>query len=293
MFQRLLICTDLQDGMQRLLEHVPSLAQAGVQKLVFLHCVPIWQEGEIPREDTAAIANAQAKLNAAKCKATGDIEVITEVKSGPVVDNIVQVKETHAIEAIVLGAHTRSLLTEKLFGSTTATISQQANIPLIVLRPELISTYTEAELALRCQNLFRYLLIPIHGTDTSNQLLQQVRQTLEQNPQHTVRETLLLSICEDYGQSRRIPVEYDQDVAQEALVAAQTQMERVGLKITTEFRKGERLAQLFDVAMVYDITAIAITSRKTNALLDWSIPSFGNELLRRSWHPVIFFPINR
>jgi nucleotide-binding universal stress UspA family protein len=290
MFQTVLICTDLQDGMQRLMERVACLGKAGAQKIIFLHCVPIWQEGEIPREDTSAIANARAELNRALHQVPQGLEVVAEVKSGTAVDCIVQMAETYQVDAIFLGAHTRSLLTEKLFGSTTAAISNQLDIPLIILRPELVSTYTEAELALRCENLFRYLLVPVHHSDSSNYLLKRVQHILEQNPNHKVEQCLLLCIFEEYSQNRRIPVEYEIQAAQDTLDQAKVDLEALGLTVKIEIRRGERLAELFNVAMVHDITAIAITSHKTSVLLDWSIPNFGNEVLRRSWHPIIFFP---
>ena len=79
MFQRFLICTDLDDGLQRLVNFVPSLAVGGVQQLTFLHSVPVWEEGGVPRPDTEKIEAARNFLSQAKQAVSDGIQVNLEV----------------------------------------------------------------------------------------------------------------------------------------------------------------------------------------------------------------------
>jgi nucleotide-binding universal stress UspA family protein len=291
MFQRVLICTDLNDGIQRLVQLVPALGDSGIKKVVFLRVVPLWQEGEIPREDTETMEATQRELSLAQAHHREGIEVVCEVKSGSPEDQIVQVAQEHQIDALILGASTRSFLTEKLFGSTTATIAQRMCRPLLTLRPQLISTYTEAELTLRCGHLFDYLLIPFDGSGAALYLVEQIKTIVTQNPHNTLKRCRLLWIQEPGA--RNLTNDYQRQQSQTKLEQAKADLEALQLTVETEVRQGEPLQELLEAAMVHDISAIAVSSRRANALLDWSIPSFGNEVLRRSWHPVLFFPPQR
>lgn len=291
MFQRVLICTDFNDGIQRLTQLVPDLAVSGIRKLVFLNSVPLWEEGEIPREDREAMEISRQQLENAQQTHSSDIEVFCEVRSGEPEGNIIKVAQHHEIDALILGSSTRSFLTEKLFGSTAATLAQRMSRPLLTLRPQLISTYTNAELALRCQSLFRYLLLPFDGSQAACYLVEQIKQAVENNATNTLENCLLLWVQEE-GR-RGLPNTYQHKQAQEKLDQAQATLEALNLTVKTDILQGEPLKELLKAAMVHDISAIAISSRKANALLDWSIPSFGNEVLRSSWHPVLFFPPQR
>ncbi|WP_017713030.1 universal stress protein [Prochlorothrix hollandica] len=299
MFQRVLVCTDFHDGIQRLTQFIPELAASGLQKLTFLHCVPLWEEGEIPRPNLPVLKQAEERLQQAcqrvesQIPDSNPIDVTWEVRSGSPNDNIMQVAEALDVDALILGSTTRNFLTEKLFGSTTATLAHRLHRPLLTLRPQLISTYTQGELALRCQFLFRYLLLPFDGSVAGQYLVQQVKHYVQRSREMAggktvLEQCLLLWIIDDAA--RRVPQDYHTEHREEQLAAAQAELQALGLTVTTEIRRGEPLRELLDAAMNHDISAIAVSSRKANALLDWSVPSFGNEVMRQSWHPVLFFP---
>ena len=143
MFKRVLIPTDLSDGLHRLVHFVPNLAASGMEKIIFLHTVPLWEEGMIPREDTEKIELAKSRLSIAGESVPDGVDVKIEVvTSNKPEETILQVAKTHNCDLIILGANIHTLLDQKLFGSTSAQISQQTETPIIVLRPQLISTYT-------------------------------------------------------------------------------------------------------------------------------------------------------
>ncbi|PZV09298.1 MAG: hypothetical protein DCF22_18800 [Leptolyngbya sp.] len=160
MFRRLLICTDFLDGLQRLVDFVPSLAISGVQHLTFLHSVPLNESGAIPRVDEDKMNAARDRLSVAIAQAPSGIDVNVVVECGRPTDTILKVAKEAQSDLIVVGTPIRSLLVEKIFGSTAIALYERTPIPILSLRPQLISTYTTEELALRCQHLFRYLMLP-------------------------------------------------------------------------------------------------------------------------------------
>ncbi|MBD2774014.1 universal stress protein [Iningainema tapete] len=289
MFQRVLICTDFSDGLHRLAHFVSSLAQAGIKQIVFLHAVPLSEKGIIPRVDSEKIEQAQTRLASSVGESSTDVEVKIEVQSGKPVEIILQVSQTYQSELIILGSQSRSLLTEKLVGSTMAELSHKIKIPLLVLRPQLISTYTNEELTLRCQNLFRSLLLPYNGSKVANYLVQQVKQLAQQQSGRFLEQCTLCWVLEN-SDRREIPNKIQPQQASEIISQIKADLEEANLFVETQVLEGQSLTKILEAAAMADISAIAVSSGTIGKLQEWLVSSFAAELLRSSWYPVLFFP---
>jgi len=289
MFQRCLICTDFSDGLYRLAEFASSLAASGMKQLIFLHSVPLWEEGGIPRVDDEAIAEAHTRLQQLLKTIPDGVEVKIEVPSGRPLDTIPRVAKAEKVDVTILGMPIQSLLQEKLFGSTTAGLAKSCLTPLLILRPQLITTYTREELDLRCQHLFRYLLIPYNGSNSSQYLLQKVKEYAQTRPDNSLQQCLLMWVVDEGGR-REIPKDYQLREAQQKLDAVKAELEQLGLQVNTQVRLGNPHVEILDAAAVSDISAIAIASDNLGKLIEFPIRSFAGELMRRSWHPILLFP---
>ncbi len=287
MFQRILICTDLGDGINRLVNFIPQLATAGVKQVTFLHSAPLDDDCEIPKEDQAAVQRAKDILAPAIATQIPGIEVAVEVDSGGPKEAIINMVKKYDSELVLLGAPIRSLLTQKMFGSTSSALAHQLKRPLLIMRPPVVSTYMVQELKLRCENLFASYLIPYDGSDSANHLLDEIKQQVTNNPNNCLKNCVLIWVIEAGG---RFPKANQEEKAEATLAKAKADLEGVGLSVTTQVRRGALMDQIMTAATDEDISAIAISDRKTNRLLDWSVPSFGAQVLRQSWHPVLFFP---
>ncbi len=287
MFQRILICTDLGDGINRLVNFIPQLATAGIKQVTFLHSAPLDDDCEIPKEDQAAVQRAKDILAPAIAAQVPGIEVAVEVDSGGPKEAIITMVKKYDSELVLLGAPIRSLLTQKMFGSTSSALAHQLKRPLLIMRPPVVSTYMVQELKLRCENLFSSYLIPYDGSDSANHLLDEIKQQVTNNPNNCLKNCILVWVIEAGG---RFPKADPEGKAEATLAKAKADLEGVGLNVTTQVRRGALMDQIMTAATDEDISAIAISDRKTNRLLDWSVPSFGAQVLRQSWHPVLFFP---
>lgn len=288
MFQNCLICTDLSDGLQRLVNFVPSFAAAGVKQLVFLHSVPLWEEGDVPRVDEDKLQHAQEKLQVALENCPEDIEVRIETPSGRPLDTIPRMLQNYAFDVILTGTPIRSLLEEKFVGSTSAGLGKLTETPLMILRPQLVSTYREEELDLRCRHLWRYLLLPYNDSDAAHYLIEKVKHYATQQPTQSLQECLLMWVVDD-SVRRGMPLSHRVQEAQEKIQPVKAELEAVGLRVYTEVREGNPLLEVLAAAQTYDISAIAIGADYRASILEWTVPSFANEVLRRSWFPVLFF----
>jgi nucleotide-binding universal stress UspA family protein len=292
MFHTCLICTDLSDGLYRLAEFVPSLAAGGIEQLIFLHSVPLWEGGEIPRVDEEAIEKARDRLQQAVKAVPDGVEVKIEVPSGRPQDTVLKTAKTYRADVIVTGMPIQSLLQEKLFGSTTTSLAKACTMPLLILRPQLICTYTREELDLRCQHLCKHLLMPYNGSNASKYLVQKVKEYAGQRPDNSLTDCTLMWIVDEGGR-REVPKDYQLREAGEQLEPVKAELEQLGLQVNSEVRLGDPYTEILDAASDYDISAIAIASDHLGKLIEWPARSFAGELMRRSWHPILFFPPQR
>ncbi len=289
MFQRALICTDFTDGMYRLAQFVPSLAAGGFKSLVFFHNVSVESGREIPREDPELLEPARQRLQSLLREVPKDVDVTIEVQLGRPSDGILRLAKQHRADVIFLGTPTRTLLEEKLFGSTTASLAEKTGVPLVILRPQLVSTYTTAELELRCAHLFRYLLVPYDGTDGGKTLIRKIHQQVKDNPDSVLERVRLLWVIDD-NVRRELHGDNPIQQAKQELDQMQAELAALNLVVSTTIVEGDPLEEILKTAEMHDIGAIAACSRDIGGILRWSAPSLTREILRCSWHPVLFFP---
>ncbi|MEO0836286.1 MAG: universal stress protein [Cyanobacteria bacterium J06642_3] len=288
MFQSCLICTDFTDGLYRFIDCVPSLAQCGLKKIVFFHSVPLWEEGEVPRVDEEKVEQARQRLQTALDNAPDGIEVQVEVLSGKPLDTIPRVLKQHDIDVIMTGTPIRSLLKEKFFGSTSTGLAKITSQPLNIIRPELITTYTREELALRCEHLWRYLLVPYNGSKTARYLIDEIKKYANDRPENSLKQCMLMSVVDDCGR-KSILAEQRVAEAETNLKEVKQELEALNIEVNTLVQIGDPLQEINAAALDYDISAIAIATDYRNSLLQWTVRSFANDVMRSSWFPVLLF----
>jgi len=291
MFKRALICTDLSDSLQRLVNFVPDLAKAGLEHVVFFHSVPLMTSREIPCADDEKIRKATEILSQAKTSVPEGLTVEIEVASGRASDNIVRAAKKHQSDIVFSGMPAHSALNEKIFGSTTMGLVDSVNLPILIVRPQLISTYREAELSHRLRNIFNYLLLPYDGSDSAKHLLNEIKSRIQADPDCALETCLLSWIVDNRG---RIATEDLIEAARREIDEAKSALEGFGTEIKTEIltevRSGNAIKEILNSGNDHDITAIAVYSGKSGGILDFAVPSFTDALLRASWHPIVHFP---
>ena len=288
MFQSCLICTDFTDGLHRFIDCVPNLASSGLKKIVFFHSVPLWEEGEVPRIDEEKIQQAKQRLEKALDNVPDNVEVMVEVLSGKPLDTIPRVLKKHPVDVIMTGTPIRSLLEEKFFGSTSTGLAKLTPQPLNIIRPELITTYTLEELDLRCRHLWRYLLIPYNGSKTARYLIDEIKKYAQDRPENSLKQCMLMSVVDDCGR-KSLVAEQRVEESETQLASVKEELEALDIEVNTLVKVGDPLQEITTAALDYDISAIAISTDYRNSLLEWTVRSFANDLMRRSWFPMLLF----
>ncbi|NER78687.1 MAG: universal stress protein [Leptolyngbya sp. SIO1D8] len=289
MFQRALISTDFEDGLYRLGCVIPGLVEGGLKQISFFHNVAVQTDRSVPRVDEEALEAARKRLQEAIQGAAQDSTVEIHVECGRPSDNILKQIQLHSSEVIFLGMPTRNLLSEKLFGSTTMGLVERTPIPMMILRPQLISTYMTDELALRCRKLFNYLLIPYDGSQSSIEFLEILQAQFRKSPPPPDHKYYFLWVIDD-SIRRELRGDNPLQDAEDRLNKAGDIFRNLGITVETLVKEGDPLEEILLAAEKYDISAIATHSRGISGFLRWSVPSLTREILRRSWHPVLYFP---
>ncbi|ELS04875.1 universal stress protein UspA-like protein [Xenococcus sp. PCC 7305] len=288
MFKSCLICTDFSDGLHRLVNFVPDLAAAGLETITFFNSVPLWEEGEVPRIDEENIQAAEQRFQKALSYVPEGVEVNIEVASGKPLDTIPKIIKNKSVDVILTGSSIQNSLQERFFGNTSVGLSKLTNKPLTVIRPQLITTYTREELSLRCRHLWQYLLVPYNDSESGRYLIEQIKQRVASCPDSSLKKCMLITVVDDSGRQAMF-----KDVrvteAADKLESVKKELEDLGIEVNTEVRTGNPLHEIMDAALEFDISAIAIATDYRNTLLQWTAPSFANNLIRSSWFPILFF----
>ncbi len=288
MFQRLLICTDFADANHRLIHFVPNLIAAGVKQVTFLHVVAL-EQASVPTPNVKKIKEAQEQLQPALAHEGEHMHVEVRVESGDKPSEVIaRIAHKENVDLVVLGTPTRNLLTEKLFGSTAMNVFQKVSIPIMVLRPQLIATYSSEELALRCQHLFRCFLIPYDHSETAQLFIERIKNLVTQDSHSPLKR---LHLCWVVDMTRGVPVEFRVQEAYRVLEQVRQDLSPLNLMVDpVEVRQGDPITEILNAAQMADVSAIVTSSGELTKKFPLLGPSFAAELLRRSWHPLILFP---
>ncbi len=289
MFKHCLICTDGADGLYRLARFVPDLARTGLTKIVFHHSIPVWEQNKVTKVDQHQIAAATQQLELALKAIPQGVEVKIEVLSGCPTDTIPHLVVSEEIEVVIIGHSVHSALEETIFGSTSSALAKLTTVPLMLFRPQLIYTYTGEELALRCQHLWRSLLIPYNGTEVSDYVISKIKAYVDRDLNtKNLQMCKLLWVIEDKSRDEVLHANRIQQ-AQIRLEQVKTEISSLGVDCSWELRFGSPPQQILAAAIEHDISAIALGTEKRTNILEWTVPSAANEVLRQNWFPLLLF----
>jgi len=257
MFERALICTDLFDGLHRLVHCVPHLALSGLKQVIFLHSIPVWEQPTLAAVDQGKIDAAKEKLSPALANIPDGMTVIVEISNRR--------------------------------RSTSLAIAGITDIPLLIFRPQLLSVYTRDELALRCQHLWKHLLIPYDGSPDAIYLIEQIEKYAQTRSPGSFEQCLLLRVVENISRDPGV-TECRLNDARQQLESVQVRLEKLGLQVQSEVRQGTPVLEVLTAAEENDISAIAVATSHRSNMLEWlAVRRINEDILHQLWFPLLFF----
>ncbi len=289
MFKRLLIPTNLADGLPRLVNFLPELATNGLEKIVFVHSCFMEDDSERLRQGEKSLARARELLTIDHSKLPPGLEAEVILDTRRPYEVIMEAIKQHEPDLVLMSRPPRSLLDEKIFGSSAIAVIQRTRVPIMIARPHLFWVMTAEELALRCQHLLRHVMIPYDHSASAQHLISQIKSLAKEAILHPLAACTLVWVINNAGQ-QDLAVNQKTQEAKVILANLESELTELGLKVNSLIRVGTPVAQVEAVAHEEDIHAIAISSTAVGKIWELSIPSFAGEILRRSVYPVIYFP---
>jgi len=144
---RILVPLDGSQYGEAALPAAAELARIFEGTLVLVRVVPLGQVAFVPETPVPAQAVLDEELKAARdylektaasLRAQG-LKAAVEVEVGPVVPRLLEVARRVDADLIAISSHGRTGLSELIFGSVALGLLRQAEVPLLVVRPELIA----------------------------------------------------------------------------------------------------------------------------------------------------------
>ncbi len=144
---RILVPLDGSEYGEAALPAAVELAKVFEGTLVLARVVPLSQVAFVPETPIAMQAVLDEELKAARdyleeaagrVRAQG-VKAAIEIEVGPVVPRLLEVARRVDADLIGISSHGRTGLSELVFGSVTLGLLRQAEVPLLVVRPELIA----------------------------------------------------------------------------------------------------------------------------------------------------------
>jgi nucleotide-binding universal stress UspA family protein len=268
---------------------VPHLALSGLKQVIFLHSIPVWEQPTLAAVNQAKIDAAKEKLSPALANIPDGMTVIVEISNRRPVDAVREILANHSIDVILMGNPMRGAVQEKLFGSTSLAIAGMTDIPLLIFRPQLLSVYTRDELALRCQHLWKHLLIPYDGSPDAFYLIEQIEKYAQIRAPGSFEQCLLLRVVENISRDPGV-TEYRFNDARRELEAVQARLEKLGLQVQSEVRQGTPVLEVLTAAEENDISAIAVATSHRSNMLEWlAVRRINEDILHQLWFPLLFF----
>lgn len=289
MFKRLLIPTNLADGLPRLVNFIPELATNGLEEITFLHSCHIEDDSERLRQREKQLSRARELLTVDKAKLPPGVKAEVVLETRRPMEVILEAINKYQPDLVLMSRPPRSLLDEKIFGSSTIGVIQRTCVPVMIVRPHLFWVMTSEELALRCQHLLRHVMVPYDHSPSAQHLLAQIKKMAQEIPPHPLTACTLVWVINNAGQ-QDLSVTQKTTEAEGVLADIEKELGGLGLRVKSLIKVGSPVAEVEAVAHDLDIHAIALSSAAVGKIWELSIPSFAGEILRRSVYPIIYFP---
>ena len=132
------------------------------------------------------------------------------------------------------------------------------------------------------------MLIPYNSSKTARYLIEEIKKYAQKRPEKSLKQCMLMSVVDDCGRKSFL-AEQRVEEATTNLKAVKEELEALDIEVNTLVKVGNPLQEITTAALDFDISAIAIATDYRNSLLQWTVRSFANDVMRSSWFPVLLF----
>jgi len=281
MLRSVMVPTDFTDESSLILRFVPGLAELGTRRVVLGHVVEAsGMEGPIIAAMVDRAREQIRQMAAPLAEAGLDVEV--RVGAGDPAQGLIGIAHETHVNAMVCGTHGKGLLTKLFAGSVSEQIALEANVPVMLVRFDLLRTKDDPAQVAR--SFGRSLILP---TDFSSSSTRALLGVLDLPPR--ALGTVYLVHAADEG--------LDPDKLAKAQTGAEFHLgnlramaEEHGVVARCVIREGDPTRTVLREANERRATGIVVGTRGRNLLQEAVLGSTSMTLMRQASCPVMIVP---
>jgi len=283
MFRKTLIPTDFTDEADQVLHYSLGLKDVGMREVVLIHVIDSGQALMLPVTEKIQALIAEKLADRAKIYEDNGIKVKTIMVEGEPVDKILEQAETDNISLIVTGSHGKRLLDEFLSGSVSEGLERKSDVPILMLRYDILRKKQASELTEMAGRTFKKILLPHDFSPVSKRALNYARKLKSAGAE----EIVLLHIVD----SKRLETEQEERellaINQRDTVSAEKEIKRSKIKTKSFCQVGDPLREILAKAEEEDVSLIVMGSHSKSIVKEWLLGSVSLNVIRTAGRPAL------
>jgi len=290
MLSSILVATDGSEAGDRVVECARSLARVGARRATLVHVFSVRDVGglyESLRQQMLPKLESQARL-----LQEAGMEVRLETPPGFPAHEIGRIAREQEAKLLVAGTHGASLAREKVLGSTASELLHNLQLPLLLLRIQILEENGGARCRAACEELFRNILFPTDFSDNAAHAFLYL--------EHIVREArsrvTLLHVQDRTRIERHLKhrLEEFNAIDAERLAGMKLRLEQCGAsEVAAELPYGLPIQEILERARQGGFSLILMGAQGRGFFAEVFLGSVASQVARLAPLPVLFVPAPR
>lgn len=286
MLSTAVVGTDFSEPSVAVLECVPKLKAAGLERVVLTHVAHVVNT---PGLEEAIIDAARPLLQEqADTLREAGLEVETALPVGVPAVELADLAEERGASVIVVGSHGRSMLSRIFLGSVSMSLLHHATAPVLLVRMELCKTDEGISCELQCAEPFAHILFPTDFSAPADEAVAWLKGVVAQ----TGARVTLLHVQDRVVMKRQMErlEEFNREDT-ERLERIAGELRAAGAReVAHEVRLGAPAQVIIEVAADEQASLIAMSTHGRGAYEELAVGSVALKVARTSPVPVLMFP---
>ncbi|KAB2903567.1 MAG: universal stress protein [Anaerolineae bacterium] len=290
MFAKALFPTDFSTYANTVFACLKDLKRVGLGTIVLLHVIresPIPMTESAKKEDLKRVEwSAKEQLNIAQMALEGQgFRVITLIKQGSPVEQILRTADEERVSIIIMGAQGKTLSAELLLGSVSYEVIRHATVPVLIQKAEVVRQIGHLECHLMCEQMFERVLHPTDFSEYADAAFQLVKHLKSAGTQ----EVILLHVQDERTLHHRTEeqiAEFDREDRMRLENLCRS-LRLFGLQARFLLQHGHPVRETLRVADEQNASLIVLGSKGRSAIQEILTGSTLENVIRLSQQPVL------
>jgi nucleotide-binding universal stress UspA family protein len=280
MIKTILVPTDFTIGSEELLSCVGELKSVGLEKVILLHVVDIFQaQGLAPMFEE----NARKMIeDYRQLMEEMEVDASTLVVEGDVKKTIARIAGEENVDCIVMGATTSGLIKSRRTGRTTEYISCRSGKIILIEKYNIITENEEEMSRKACSARFSKVMLPVDFSENTKIILDEIKDFTD-----IIEQIIFVHVVEKAKNEKEL--KHKKNESMKLLSELGKELED-GIRISYVVTDGEASESIDRLAEEMDITLIVITTHGIGSFKDILLGSTAEKLLQRTKKPLLLIP---